>query len=110
MGQFSLLWIDQMQRLGFNVDAVECEWGAGVDLDVLRSRLMADKARGTKLKAVCVVHNETATAVTNNLEKIRQVLGEDVCCVLDCGHSSHLDYFERKRIPRLSGRIGMPIL
>ena len=84
LGQFSLLWIDQMQRLGFNVDAVDCEWGAGVDLNVLRSRLMADKARGTKLKAVCVVHNETATAVTNNLEKIRQVLGEGPCCVLKC--------------------------
>ncbi|KAK4407448.1 Serine--glyoxylate aminotransferase [Sesamum angolense] len=27
IGQFSLLWIDQQQRLNFNVDVVESEWG-----------------------------------------------------------------------------------
>eukprot|EP00244_Chara_vulgaris_P005993 TRINITY_DN229_c0_g1_i4.p1 TRINITY_DN229_c0_g1~~TRINITY_DN229_c0_g1_i4.p1 ORF type:complete len:402 (-),score=57.48 TRINITY_DN229_c0_g1_i4:351-1556(-) len=75
MGQFSLLWIDQMRRLNFDVDAVECEWGAGVDLDVLRRKLEADKMK--KVKAVCVVHNETATGVTNNIGAIRAVL--DAC-------------------------------
>jgi hypothetical protein len=36
VGQFSLLWIDQMQRLNFDVDVVDSEWGAGANLDVLQ--------------------------------------------------------------------------
>jgi alanine-glyoxylate transaminase/serine-glyoxylate transaminase/serine-pyruvate transaminase len=32
IGQFSLLWIDQQQRLGFDVDVVESDWGHGADL------------------------------------------------------------------------------
>lgn len=65
-----------MQRLRFEVDVIDCDWGAGADLDALRRKLSADTAR--KVKAVCAVHNETATAVTNDIGKIRQVLGESV--------------------------------
>lgn len=74
MGQFSLLWIDQMKRLNFDVDVVQCEWGTGVDLGILREKLEADKEH--KVKALCVVHNETATGVTNNLAAIRKVLDD----------------------------------
>lgn len=74
IGQFSLLWIDQQQRLKFNVDVVESEWGRGADLDVLESKLASDSAH--TIKAICIVHNETATGVTNNLAKVRQLLGE----------------------------------
>lgn len=74
MGQFSLLWIDQMKRLNFDVDVVNCEWGTGVDLGILRAKLEADKEH--KVKALCVVHNETATGVTNNLAAIRKVLDD----------------------------------
>lgn len=72
LGQFSLLWVDQMQRLNFDVDVVDVDWGAGVDLGVLRDKLLAD--RDHEIKAVCVVHNETATGVTNDLAGIRNVL------------------------------------
>eukprot|EP00250_Pteridium_aquilinum_P008404 c17919_g1_i1 orf=374-1579(+) len=75
LGQFSLLWVDQMQRLNFDVDVVDVEWGAGVDLAVLRQKLQADT--GHAIKAVCVVHNETATGVTNDLGGIRAVI--DAC-------------------------------
>ncbi|KAF2291858.1 hypothetical protein GH714_035878 [Hevea brasiliensis] len=74
IGQFSLLWIDQQQRLGFNVDVVESEWGQGANLDILASKLAADTAH--TIKAVCVVHNETATGVTNNLAKVRSILDD----------------------------------
>jgi alanine-glyoxylate transaminase/serine-glyoxylate transaminase/serine-pyruvate transaminase len=74
IGQFSLLWIDQQQRLKFNVDVVESEWGRGADLDVLESKLASDSAH--TIKAICIVHNETATGVTNNLAKVRQILGK----------------------------------
>lgn len=74
IGQFSLLWIDQQQRLNFNVDVVESEWGQGANLDVLAAKLAADTAH--TIKAICIVHNETATGVTNNLANVRRLLGK----------------------------------
>jgi len=76
IGQFSLLWIDQQKRLGFNVDVVESDWGQGANLDILASKLAEDTAH--TIKAVCIVHNETATGVTNNLAKVRKILGKCV--------------------------------
>ncbi|KAH9539967.1 hypothetical protein CY35_15G083900 [Sphagnum magellanicum] len=73
-GQFSLLWIDQMNRLNFNVDVIESEWGAGADLATLSKKLSADYSHS--VKAVCIVHNETSTGVTNNLAAVRRVLDE----------------------------------
>lgn len=55
------------------MDVVESEWGRGADLDVLASKLAADTAH--TIKAVCIVHNETATGVTNNLATVRKILG-----------------------------------
>lgn len=72
IGQFSLLWIDQQQRLGFNVDVVESEWGQGANLDALASKLASDSSHS--IKAICIVHNETATGVTNNLSSVRKLL------------------------------------
>ncbi|CAO2207192.1 unnamed protein product [Urochloa humidicola] len=72
IGQFSLLWIDQQQRLGFDVDVVESEWGRGADLDALESKLRHDAAH--TIKAIAIVHNETATGVTNNLATVRKLL------------------------------------
>ncbi|XP_024359502.1 serine--glyoxylate aminotransferase [Physcomitrium patens] len=74
LGQFSLLWIDQMQRYNFDVDVVDCEWGAGIDLDVLKQKLVSDRSHS--VKAVCVVHNETSTGVTNDIGAVRRVLDE----------------------------------
>ena len=74
IGQFSLLWIDQQQRLNFNVDVVESDWGQGANLDVLESKLASDGAH--TIKAICIVHNETATGVTNDLSKVRFLLGK----------------------------------
>lgn len=72
IGQFSLLWIDQQKRLKFDVDVIESEWGYGADLDALASKLAADTAH--TIKAICIVHNETATGVTNNLNSVRKLL------------------------------------
>lgn len=73
IGQFSLLWIDQQRRLGFDVDAVESEWGHGADLAALERRLRDDAPRHA-IKAVAIVHNETATGVTNDLAAVRALL------------------------------------
>ncbi|KAD7117500.1 hypothetical protein E3N88_04768 [Mikania micrantha] len=74
IGQFSLLWVDQQKRLGFDVDVVESDWGRAADLDVLESKIAADTAH--TIKAICIVHNETATGVTNNLASVRKILDE----------------------------------
>ncbi|AES98349.1 serine-glyoxylate aminotransferase-like protein [Medicago truncatula] len=59
IGQFSLLWIEQQKCLNFKIDVVESEWGQGVDLDALESKLASDKTH--TIKAICIVHNETTT-------------------------------------------------
>uniref|UniRef100_A0A0E0LWK3 alanine--glyoxylate transaminase n=1 Tax=Oryza punctata TaxID=4537 RepID=A0A0E0LWK3_ORYPU len=69
---FSLLWIDQQQRLNFNVDVVESDWGYGADLAALDYKLRQDPSHS--IKAICIVHNETATGVTNDLSAVRKIL------------------------------------
>jgi alanine-glyoxylate transaminase/serine-glyoxylate transaminase/serine-pyruvate transaminase len=71
-GQFSHLWIDLATRLGLDVEKVEVPWGEGVPMDHLEQRLKDDK--GHDIKALLIVHNETATGVTNDLPGIRKIL------------------------------------
>ena len=71
-GQFSHLWIDMCQRLGLEVDIVDCEWGTGGPLDIYRDKLEADTEH--TIKAVLVCHNETATGVTSDVAGVRRVL------------------------------------
>jgi alanine-glyoxylate transaminase/serine-glyoxylate transaminase/serine-pyruvate transaminase len=69
-GQFSHLWIDMCQRLGFDVEIVDCEWGTGVPVERYQEILDADKAH--KIKAVLACHNETATGVTSDIAAVRR--------------------------------------
>jgi alanine-glyoxylate transaminase/serine-glyoxylate transaminase/serine-pyruvate transaminase len=71
-GQFSHLWIDMMQRLGLEVQAVDVEWGEGAPPETLHGILAADKAHA--IKAVAVVHNETATGVTSDIGQVRMAI------------------------------------
>jgi len=71
-GQFSHLWIDMMQRLGLDVTVVEVEWGEGAPVDQLQSLLAKDSAHA--YKAVCIVHNETATGVTSDIGGVRKAM------------------------------------
>jgi alanine-glyoxylate transaminase/serine-glyoxylate transaminase/serine-pyruvate transaminase len=73
-GQFGHLWIEMCQRLGLEVDIVDCEWGTGVPLDIYQERLAADTEH--KIKAVLVTHNETATGVTSDVAGVRHVLND----------------------------------
>lgn len=71
-GQFSHLWIDMAQRLGFDVEVVEVEWGEGIPLDRFEQILKADK--GHKIKGVLACQNETSTGVTSDIGGVRQAL------------------------------------
>jgi hypothetical protein len=54
IGQFSLLWIDQQQRLGFDVDVVESDWGHGADLTSLLSATGEQAAAAQVCACLCL--------------------------------------------------------
>ena len=71
-GQFSHLWVDMCQRLGFEVEILETPWGEGAPVERYRVSLSADKQH--KIKAVLVCQNETATGVTSDVAAIRKAM------------------------------------
>jgi alanine-glyoxylate transaminase / serine-glyoxylate transaminase / serine-pyruvate transaminase len=71
-GQFSHLWVDMCQRLGFEVEVLETPWGEGAPVERYLASLTADKQH--KIKAVLVCQNETATGVTSDVAAVRKVL------------------------------------
>jgi alanine-glyoxylate transaminase / serine-glyoxylate transaminase / serine-pyruvate transaminase len=73
-GQFTHLWIDMCQRLGFEVEVLEVEWGEGTPIDRYRAVLEAD--RNHSIKAVLVCQNETATGVASDVAAIRRALDD----------------------------------
>jgi alanine-glyoxylate transaminase/serine-glyoxylate transaminase/serine-pyruvate transaminase len=73
-GQFSHLWADMSQRLGLEVEILDCEWGEGAPIERYRHVLEADTGR--KIKAVLATHNETATGVTSDIAGLRKAMDE----------------------------------
>ncbi len=71
-GQFSHLWIDMAQRLGYDVQVLDVEWGEGVPLERYEEILRADKQHA--IKAVLACHNETATGVASDIAGVREAL------------------------------------
>jgi alanine-glyoxylate transaminase/serine-glyoxylate transaminase/serine-pyruvate transaminase len=71
-GHFATLWMTLAKRLGLNPEFIPGNWRTGVDVSVLEERLIADRSHA--LKAVCVVHNETSSAITSHIELIRKTI------------------------------------
>ncbi len=71
-GQFSHLWVDMAQRLGLDVIVQDEEWGTGADPEKIGEALRADKDHA--IKAVMIVHNETATGVTSDVGAVRKAM------------------------------------
>jgi alanine-glyoxylate transaminase/serine-glyoxylate transaminase/serine-pyruvate transaminase len=72
VGQFAALWIQVAQKLGLDVDVVETDWRHGADAQVVEAKLRDD--RDHKIKAVCVVHNETSSGVTSSVKAVRAAM------------------------------------
>ncbi|MGH7532635.1 MAG: aminotransferase class V-fold PLP-dependent enzyme, partial [Gemmatimonadales bacterium] len=70
-GQFSHLWVELAKELGFEVDVLDGEWGSAAPIDRIEAALRADS--GHKIKALLIVHNETATGVTSDVAAVRRV-------------------------------------
>jgi alanine-glyoxylate transaminase/serine-glyoxylate transaminase/serine-pyruvate transaminase len=71
-GQFSHLWIEMAERLGLDVQVLETEWGEGAPVERIAEALTADRHHA--IKAVMVVHNETATGVTSDIAGVRAAM------------------------------------
>ena len=64
-GHFSNLWKSMAEKLGFDVVYIQSDWRTGVDSNKIIETLEQDKDQ--KIKAVCMVHNETSTGVTSKI-------------------------------------------
>ena len=71
-GQFATLWRQIAERLGIETTFISTDWRHGADPASIQAALNEDSAR--KIKAVCVVHNETSTGVVSNIAAIRQAI------------------------------------
>lgn len=71
-GQFATLWRGLAERLGYAPEFIPGEWRRGVDASDVEQRLKADG--GGEIKAVCMVHNETSTGATSDVQAVRQAI------------------------------------
>lgn len=70
-GQFSERFAAIAAALGAQVETLDCEWGQGID-----ARELAERVGRKEYRALVVVHNESSTAVTEDLATIGAVLRE----------------------------------
>lgn len=73
-GHFATLWKKVAERLKLRVEFQEGDWRHGADPEQIGKRLAADT--GHEIKAVCVVHNETATGVVSDVAAVRKALDD----------------------------------
>ncbi len=82
-GHFAALWNQLAKRLGLQTEVVTYEgpdeqlpnapgWRRGVQADLIEQRLAKDSEH--RIKAVCVVHNETSTGVTSDIHAVRRAI------------------------------------
>jgi alanine-glyoxylate transaminase/serine-glyoxylate transaminase/serine-pyruvate transaminase len=71
-GHFATLWQKLAGRLGLEVEFLPGDWRHGADPDLIEKRLRADNDK--RIKAVCVVHNETSTGVVSRIAEIRNAI------------------------------------
>lgn len=68
-GHFARQWYQMASSLGLDVVVIESSWRRGIDPDRLAALLRDDHEH--EIKAVCCVHNETSTGVTNDVAAVR---------------------------------------
>jgi alanine-glyoxylate transaminase/serine-glyoxylate transaminase/serine-pyruvate transaminase len=71
-GQFALLWKIMAERLGLVCDVIPTDWRTGPEAHLIGEKLAADKDH--KIKAVCVVHNETSTGCRAHIDEVRKAM------------------------------------
>ena len=83
-GHFASLWHKMASRLGLETEFLATDWRRGVDPQQVEDRLRADKE--DKIKAVCIVHNETSTGSASRVNEVRLAMnkaGHDALLLAD---------------------------
>ena len=91
-GYFAALWTKLATRLSLSAEVIEWTdadeqlpnapgWRQGVRADLIEERLKKDRER--RIRAVCIVHNETSTGVTSDIAAVRKAIDA-------CGHPALL--------------------
>ncbi|MGJ3241123.1 MAG: pyridoxal-phosphate-dependent aminotransferase family protein [Anaerolineae bacterium] len=70
-GAFSERWAEISQANGKQIDVIEVDWG-----QAFKPEMVADALKKQHYDAVCMVHNETSTGVTNPLQAIGEIVRE----------------------------------
>ena len=84
-GHFAMLWQKLALRLGLEPQlltrpgtcaetGLPLAWRHGVDAAAIAEALRADRTQ--RIRAVCVVHNETSTGVTSDIAAVRRAIDE----------------------------------
>ena len=71
-GHFATLWQKMAAKLGLEVEFLPGDWRHGADPEAIEKRLRADADK--RIKAVCVVHNETSTGVVSRIADVRHAI------------------------------------
>ena len=71
-GHFATLWHKMATKLGLETEFLATDWRRGVDPQAVEDRLRADADK--KIKAVCLVHNETSTGSTSAIAEVRAAI------------------------------------
>ena len=81
-GQFATQWKTMAGKLGLTPEFIPGDWRTGADPAAIEEHLRKDKAH--EIKAVCVLHNETATGCLSPIDPIRKAINA-------AGHPALLD-------------------
>jgi alanine-glyoxylate transaminase/serine-glyoxylate transaminase/serine-pyruvate transaminase len=71
-GWFATLWKEMAEKLGLEPVFIDTDWRRGADVAAIGAALADDRAH--RIKAVCVVHNETSTGCTSRIDEVRAAM------------------------------------
>jgi alanine-glyoxylate transaminase/serine-glyoxylate transaminase/serine-pyruvate transaminase len=71
-GQFALQWKTMAAKYGLVPEVISTDWRIGADPAAIEAKLREDKNH--EIKAVCVLHNETATGCLSPIAEIRKAI------------------------------------
>ena len=80
-GHFSTSWLDMAQALELEVEHLPGDWRRALRPETVAERLAADK--DGEIKAVLMVHTETGTGITADVQAVRKAID-------DAGHNALL--------------------
>jgi alanine-glyoxylate transaminase/serine-glyoxylate transaminase/serine-pyruvate transaminase len=71
-GWFASLWSEMAKRLGIEPIILDTDWRRGADPAAIEAALRSDRER--RIRAVCVVHNETSTGCVSPIAAARAAI------------------------------------